>query len=192
MTRKVIELKTARLKLRQWHIDDRPIFAQMNADPAVMEFYPNVMDTHESNAMAIKLELLLAERSWGFWAIELIDKKSFIGFVGLHEPTYDLPVTPCVEIGWRLAKEYWGNGYATEAAKISIDFAFNKLNLHELYSFTSVSNNKSRAVMERLNMVNTGSNFEHPIIPENHHLREHVLYKINKQQWLEVINSPPV
>ncbi len=108
-----------------------------------------------------------------------------MGFVGLHEPTYDLPVTPCIEIGWRLAKEYWGKGYATEAAKTSLDFAFKKLNLPEVYSFASVSNRKSWTVMERLKMVNTKENFEHPDIPKNNPLREHVLYKITQRQWLE-------
>lgn len=102
-----------------------------------------------------------------------------------NKPTYELPVTTCVEIGWRLAREYWGKGYATEAAKASLDIGFRKLDLEEVYSFTSVSNWKSRAVMERLNMVNTKSNFEHPMIPQNSPLREHVLYKIDKQTWIE-------
>lgn len=106
-----------------------------------------------------------------------------MGFVGLHETTYDLPVTPCVEISWRLAKKYWGKGYATEAAKASLAVAFTTLELYEIFSFTSVLNKKSRAVMERLRMTNTQENFEHPIIPKNHPLREHVLYQINKQQW---------
>ena len=150
-----------------------------------MKYYPSVLSTEESDAMAQKLQSLIAEQSWGFWAVELIAEKSFIGFVGLHRPAYDLPVTPCVEIGWRLAKEYWGSGYATEAAKASLRFAFDELGLPEVYSFASVSNQRSRAVMERLNMVNTGNNFQHPMIPEKHPLREHVLYKIDKQQWIE-------
>ncbi len=104
-----------------------------------------------------------------------------MGFVGLHEPAYELPITPCVEIGWRLAKEYWGKGYATEAGKASLEIAFKILNLQEVYSFASVSNRQSWAVMERLKMKNTNKNFEHPIIPQNNPLREHVLYKITKQ-----------
>ena len=181
---KIIEIHTERLLLRQWRKEDLPIFARLNADPVVMEYYPDILSTEESNTMAEKLETLISKRGWGFWAVETRDHKSFIGFVGLHTPIYELPVSPCIEVGWRLAKEYWGRGYATEAAKASLDIAFRKLDLLEVYSFASVSNIKSRAVMERLNMLNTGSNFDHPIIPENSPLREHVLYKIDKQRWM--------
>ncbi len=181
---KIIELKTDRLILRQWRKNDFPAFATMNADPLVMEYYPSTLSEDESNTMAHKLESLILERSWGFWAVETIIGNKFIGFAGLHKPTYELPVTPCVEVGWRLGKEYWGNGYATEAAKASLEFAFEELSLNEVYSFTSISNIKSRLVMERLNMQDIDENFEHPIIPEGHSLREHVLYRITKEQWI--------
>jgi len=105
---KRVELKTNQLLLRQWQKEDFPLFAKINSDPVVMEYYPSVLSEDESNAMAHKIESLISENSWGFWAVELIDEKKFIGFVGLHKPTYELPVTPCIEIGWRLAKEYWG------------------------------------------------------------------------------------
>jgi len=180
----IIELATKRLKLRQWCQEDWPSFATLNADPVVMEYYPNVLSTEESNAIAQKFQALIAERGWGFWAVETMDEKQFIGFVGLHKPTYQLPVTPCVEIGWRLAKQYWGKGYATEAAKASLAVAFGKLDLPEVYSFTSVTNKRSQAVMERLQMINTMRNFEHPMIPENSPLREHVLYRIDKE-WFK-------
>jgi len=173
--------------MRQWRKQDYLAFTKMNADSNVMEFYPNVLTTQQSNDMAEKIESEIAEKGWGFWAIELKDKNTFIGFVGLHEPDYELPMSPCVEIGWRLAKEYWGSGYATEAGKAALNTAFNKLGLAEIYSFASVSNKKSLAVMERLNMVNTNNNFEHPMIPINNALREHMLYKINRQQWLNNI-----
>lgn len=179
----VVELRTDRLLLRQWKEEDFPLFARMTSDPIVMQYYPGTLSEDESNAMASKIRALISERSWGFWAVETIQENIFIGFVGLHKPTYDLPVTPCVEVGWRLGKEYWGNGYATEAARESLRFAFEELVLDEVYSFASVSNKKSRSVMARLNMSNTGNNFEHPIIPEGHALREHVLYKITKEQW---------
>jgi RimJ/RimL family protein N-acetyltransferase len=179
----IVELETERLRLRQWEEDDLPLFAEMNADPEVMEYYPSTLSEEESNAMANKIKGLINERSWGFWAVETINDKRFIGFVGLHKPTYDLPVTPCVEVGWRLGKEYWGKGYATEAGRESLRFAFEVLKLNEVYSFASVANKRSWLVMERLKMTNTGNNFEHPIIPEGHPLREHVLYKITKEQW---------
>lgn len=179
----IVELKTERLLLRQWKDEDVVLFSKMNADPMVMEYYPSTLDEEQSDTMANKIKSLIAEKGWGFWAVELHNEKRFIGFVGLHEPTYELPVTPCVEIGWRLDKNYWGKGYATEAANESLKFAFEELELNEVYSFASVANEKSWRVMQRLGMKNTHSNFEHPIIPENHPLREHVLYKITKEQY---------
>lgn len=181
----IIEMETERLKLRQWRKGDYSAFAKINSDPDVMKYYPSVVSEEESNAMAQKFETLIANRGWGFWAVEKTEDNLFIGFVGLHEPTYVLPVTPCVEIGWRLGKEHWGCGYASEAAKASLVVAFQELNLPEVYSFTSVSNKKSEAVMERLGMSNTNSNFEHPMIPEGNSLQEHILYKINRQSWSE-------
>lgn len=180
------QLKTDRLILRQWQDKDLPLFADINADPLVMKYYPEVLSRHMSNGMAYRLKELIAEKSWGFWAVELIKENEFIGFVGLHEPDYDLPVTPCVEIGWRLDSNYWGNGYATEAASACLKFAFEELYLNEVYSFTSVSNTNSRKVMERINMTNMKHNFEHPIIPEGHPLRLHVLYKITLNQWKNI------
>ncbi len=178
-----IELETNRLRLRQWRDTDLPIFAEMNADSTVMEYYPKTLSEDESNTMANKLKELISEQSWGFWAVEIKEKNEFIGFVGLHKPTYDLPVTPCVEIGWRLGKKHWGKGYATEAAQEALRFAFVELKLKKVYSFTSVLNKPSWSVMERLHMINLEENFEHPILPENHPLCEHVLYKITAEQW---------
>lgn len=182
---KINELRTNRLLLRQWKRDDFSSFAEINADPEVMKFYPSTLTENESNSMAEKIMSLITENSWGFWAAELIKEKKFIGFVGLNQPAYKLPVNPCVEIGWRLAKEYWGSGYATEGAIAALRFAYESLNLDEVYSFASVNNKKSVNVMKRLGMKNTYSNFVHPIIPENNPLREHVLYKLSKKQWQE-------
>jgi len=106
-----------------------------------------------------------------------------MGFIGLHEPIKTLPFSPCVEIGWRLAKQFWHKGYATEAAREALNFAFQHLQFLKLYSFTTVDNVRSRAVMERLNMVNTNENFAHPLVPLDHTLREHVLYVLSKEQW---------
>lgn len=181
--KEAIKLETERLKLRQWKESDLPLFAEMNADPVVMEYYPDTVSEAESNAMACKIKGLISERSWGFWTVEIKKEQNFIGFVGLHKPTYDLPITPCVEVGWRLAKEYWGKGYATEAARESLRFAFEELRLKEVYSFASVLNERSCSVMKRLKMINMENNFEHPILPEGHALREHVLYKITREQW---------
>lgn len=179
----LLEIRTKRLLLRQWRDVDLPLFAKLNADPDVMQYYPSTLSTEQSNAMANKIMSLIAQKGWGLWAVEKIDSHEFIGFVGLHVPGYELPVSPCVEIGWRLAKEFWGQGYATEAARASLDVAFSKLEVNEIYSFTSVINDKSIAVMRRLQMVNTYNNFAHPMIPDGSALQEHVLYKINRKSW---------
>lgn len=179
----VIESETDRLKLRQWKKEDWPIFAKINADPVVMEYFPNTLCEFESNKLAEKIYSLISDRGWGFWAVEEKDQGDFIGFVGLHTPLPELPFSPCVEIGWRLAKDHWGKGYATEAAKAAMKVAFEHLGLSEVYSFTSVENLRSRAVMERLYMLNTHKNFEHPDIPLGNQLREHVLFKLTKERW---------
>jgi len=173
-------LTTERLLLRQWKDDDFEAFAKINADADVMAFYPSIQSSDESTNMARAFQGLISEKGWGFWAVERLEDHRFIGFVGLHEPTFELPVTPCVEIGWRLAKESWGCGYATEAAKAALEYAFDVLKLTEVYSFTSVGNARSRSVMEKIGMKNMNKNFDHPIIPEGHELSEHVLYKISR------------
>jgi len=182
---RIVELETDRLRLRQWKDSDFPIFAEMNADPIVMEYYPSTLKKQESDEVAKTFQSLILERGWGFWALERKSDEKFVGFVGLHEPQPDLPFSPCVEIGWRLAKKYWGEGYATEAAKQALKFAFEVLLLSNVYSFTSVLNLRSRAVMERLNMVNVNQNFLHPKVPDGSPLKEHVLYKITKDKWNE-------
>ena len=171
--------------MRQWRDDDLYDFWLLNSDSEVMEFLPEIPSEEDSNALANKIIHLIEENGWGFWAVETISDNSFIGFVGLNKPNYKLPVNPCIEIGWRLARKFWGNGYATEAGNASLEFAFNNLNVNEIYSFTSVCNKKSEAVMKRLNMVNANSNFNHPTIPDNSPYREHVLYKIDKKNWFK-------
>ncbi|WP_370979525.1 GNAT family N-acetyltransferase [Agaribacterium sp. ZY112] len=173
------ELKTKRLLLRQWQDSDLEPLAKINADPDVMAYYPSVQNAEQSTAMAHYFRDLIAQQGWGFWAVERLSDAQFIGFIGLNSPQYKLPVTPCVEIGWRLARTAWGQGYATEGAKAALNYAFDVLKLEQVYSFTSVANKRSRAVMERLAMHNENCNFEHPIIAKGHSLREHVLYKIS-------------
>jgi ribosomal-protein-alanine N-acetyltransferase len=176
-------LKTENLILRQWTHDDFHDFVTICANKDVMEFYPRPLTFKESRNMGIKIQSLIHERGWGFWAVELKKNKKFIGFVGLHIPKDSLPFTPCVEIGWRLGKEFWGCGYATEAAKASLQYAFMELGLSEVVSFTALINRRSQAVMKKIGMFNTGINFKHPDIAADHRLSEHVLYKITKQQW---------
>jgi len=174
---------TGRLSLRGWRKGDEEGFARMNSDVEVMEYYPRTLSGEESDALAVRFDSLIKKNGWGFWAVELKREEKFIGFIGLNRPTYDLPVKPCVEIGWRLAKEYWGKGYATEGAKMALKFAFQELELNRVYSFTPVLNQRSQAVMERIGMKNVSQNFMHPLVPAHSPLSEHVLYEISKKEY---------
>ncbi|HHD75793.1 MAG TPA: N-acetyltransferase [Campylobacterales bacterium] len=176
-------LETTRLILRQWKSDDFSVFAKMNADQEVMRYFPHTLAEVESNALGEKIESLITQRGWGFWAIEEKSSQSFIGYVGLHEPQSELPFNPCVEVGWRLDKAYWSKGYATQAAHEALRFAFEELGLKRVYSFTALPNYPSMNVMKRLGMVDTKQNFMHPSVDENSPLREHVLYLITQEMW---------
>ncbi|MGB5557939.1 MAG: GNAT family N-acetyltransferase [Paracoccaceae bacterium] len=181
----LIEFDTERLRLRQWCAADHEPFAVLNADPKVMELYPAPLDRAESDSMADRCQALIAERGWGFWAVETKSKNEFIGFVGLHTPAPELPLSPCVEVGWRLAAQHWGQGFATEAARGALRVGFERLELPEIVSFTSVINLRSRAVMERLGMREAENTFEHPNVPVGSVLRKHCLYRLSRGQWLE-------
>jgi RimJ/RimL family protein N-acetyltransferase len=172
-------LETDRLLLRQWLAADKVPFAQLNADARVMECYPACLTTAESDGFVDRLTALIADQGWGLWAIEIKDTQKFIGYVGLHVPTADLPCNPCVEVGWRLAYEYWGRGYAPEAAKAALQFGFESLNLTEIVSFTTLGNVRSQRVMEKLGMRRDSETFEHPSVPLDSPLREHCLYRIS-------------
>jgi putative phosphoesterase len=174
----LIEPSTARLLLRQWRSSDREPFAALNGDPRVMEFFPSILTRPESDALADRCEAFIAERGWGFWAVELKEDRRLMGFVGLHTPT-ELPFSPCTEIGWRLAVDYWGHGFATEAAREALRVGFEVLGLEEIVSFTAVGNRRSRAVMERLGMTDSGL-FEHPRVPVGSPLRAHCLYRLRR------------
>lgn len=177
-------LVTARLLLREWRGADFEPFAALNADPCVMEFFPRTLSRAESDAFAERAKARLSERGFGLWAVEAPDVAPFIGYVGLAETSFSAHFTPCVEIGWRLAREYWGRGYATEAAAAVLDHAFGRLGLPEIVSFTAQANRRSRNVMQRLGMRHCPSeNFDHPALPQGHELRGHVLYRLRSAQW---------
>lgn len=178
-----MELETQRLILRQWKDDDYSRFAVLNADKSVMEFFPKPLTHRESDDMANKIRSLISQRGWGFWALELKEKGEFIGFTGLHIPKADLPFSPCVEVGWRLMKRYWGFGYAPEAASEALRFAFEHLELDEVVSFTTLHNLRSQSVMRNIGMVNTNMNFPHPDIEPDSLLSEHVLFITTRSRW---------
>ena len=184
-TAKQSALEADRLILRQWRDEDCAPFARINADPRVMEFFPQILSREESDDMASRCHELIAQRGWGFWAVELKGYSDFIGIVGLNEPQDRLPCSPCIEIGWRLAYRHWGRGYATEAGNRALQFAFEELILNEVVAFTTLTNKRSREVMERLGMVNTNRDFDHPALVPNHSLSRHVLYSISRKGWRE-------
>jgi len=174
----VTELRTERLLLRQWRDEDRAPFAALNADPVVMEHFPSTMTRERSDEYVDRVSTLIAERGWGTWAVEVVATREFIGFVGLNEPRFDAHFMPAVEIGWRLARDAWGHGYATEAARAVLAYAFDELGLDEVVSFTTVENRRSRRVMERIGMTrDAADDFDHPLVADER-VRPHVLYRL--------------
>ena len=183
-------IQTPRLLLRPWRDADLAPFAAMNADPVVMEFFPRPLDRAESDAAVARIRDHFAARGFGLWAVEVPDVADFIGFVGLAVPRFEAHFTPCVEIGWRLAREHWGRGYATEAARAALGFGFEELALDEIVSFTAPANVRSRAVMERIGMTRSPEDdFDHPTLPEGHPLRRHVLYRARRPGGLAAESS---
>ena len=172
-------LITPRLLLRPWRDEDVAPFAAMNADVRVMEHFPKPLSGAESNAVAERIRGHFGRHGFGLWAVEVVGAAPFAGFVGLSVPTFEAHFTPCVEVGWRLAFEGWGHGYATEAARAALDFGFARLGLEEIVSYTVPANLRSRRVMERLGMTRSPTDdFDHPWLPEEHPLRRHVLYRL--------------
>jgi RimJ/RimL family protein N-acetyltransferase len=159
--------------LRQWRDEDRASFAALNADAEVMRYFPSTLTRAESDAFADQIATLIDERGWGLWAVEVPGVAAFVGFVGLNVPSF---MPEVVEVGWRLAKEHWGNGYATEAGREALRIGFEELGLDEIVSFTSVPNVPSQRVMQRLGMTHDPArDFDHPSVPEGP-LRRHVFY----------------
>lgn len=180
----IVPVVTPRLVMRQWREEDLAPFAAMNADPKVMEFFPATLTREQSDGMAQRCHALIAERGWGIWALETRDDDKFIGFLGLHTPGYNLPFTPCVEMGWRLCSDAWGKGLASEAARAAFDVGFNRLNLNEIVAFTALPNTRSQALMQRMGMtLSPDENFDHPAVEAGSWLQKHCLYRLGKKDW---------
>ena len=172
-------IRTDRLLLRHWRDEDLVPFAELNSDPEVMTDLPAMLDRRESDAFATRIREQHEQRGFGLWAVEVLDAAAFIGYVGLSVPRFTAAFTPCVEVGWRLARAHWGRGYATEAARASLTFGFERVGLAEIVSFTVPANAKSIAVMERLGMSrDPADDFDHPSLPAGHPLQRHVLYRL--------------
>lgn len=182
-------LETARLVLRQWRQEDYAPYAAMNADREVTAFLAASPDRRESKAVATYFHAMIAWRGWGIWAVERKADGVFIGSVGLHVPRMRLPFSPCVGLGWRLAKAFWGKGYATEAAGRAMRFGFEVLALPEIVAFASVKNARSAAVMRRLGMATDPAwDFGYPGRQKDSQIYRYCLYRMQRQVWMEKEN----
>ena len=177
-------LTTSLLRLRLWLDEDLKPNAALNADPRVREFFPSVQTYQESADSMQFIRDHFERRGFGLWAVEVIDVAPFIGFIGLSVPSFDAPFMPCVELGYRLAFEHWGHGYATEGSRAALSFGFATVGLAQIVALTAVGNGRSRRVMERLGMRrNPDDDFDHPSIADGHPLRRHVLYRLTAPEW---------
>jgi 3-dehydroquinate dehydratase / shikimate dehydrogenase len=187
-------VRTERLILRPWQEDDLEPFAQLNADPRVREYFPGILSRQESDASVKLISNHIERCGWGFWAASLIQTGKFIGFIGLEDVYFSAPFnkfTPAIEIGWRLAFNHWGKGYATEGAKGALQYGFDTLNLEEIVSFTAVQNMRSRHVMEKIGMNHDETNdFDHPKLSDGHPLKRHVLYRLKSNEWQKLQGMP--
>lgn len=165
--------------MRRWRPEDREPFAEMNADPDVMRYFPALLDRAASDVFVDRIEAGFDEHGFGLWAIERLDTHAFIGFVGLSVPSFDAHFTPAVEVGWRLARSSWGQGFATEAGLRAVEAGFEDCGLTQIVSFTATVNTRSIAVMDRLGMTHDpADDFDHPALQAGHPLQRHVLYRL--------------
>ncbi|CAB4364489.1 MAG: GNAT family N-acetyltransferase [Actinobacteria bacterium] len=177
------EVRTDRLLLRGWRETDKLPYSILNADPEVMRHFPSMLSAQQSDEMVDRMARAWATHGFGLWAVERLDTHAFIGFVGLSRPSW--ASTPCVEIGWRLAHQHWGNGFAPEAARAALAFGFDHVVLpdYEIVSFTTTRNVKSQRVMQKIGMRNDPEReFDHPLLPQWDE-RRHVLYCIDRPTW---------
>jgi RimJ/RimL family protein N-acetyltransferase len=171
-------MRTARLLLRPWRDDDLAAFAAMSADPAVMKFLPPLVEPGACEAWARRLAAHWGDHGFGRWVVEITEVAAFVGVVGLANIPYEAHFTPAVELHWRLARPFWGRGYATEAARAALDYGFATLCLGEIVAVTVPANQRSRRVMERLGMTrDPAEEFDHPNLPAGP-LKRHVLYRL--------------
>ena len=177
-------LETERLILRRWRSADRAAFAAMNADAEVMRHFPKRLTPADSDAMMARIQDHFAEFGFGFGAVERKADRALIGMVGLAFARFDAPVCPAVEVGWRIGRAHWGQGYATEAARGWLARGFDALGLDEIVAFVIPANLASQAVTRRLGMRRDATrDFEHPALPAGHPLRPHWLFALRREAW---------
>lgn len=175
---KIKFFETERLILRKWRHSDLEPYYQINQDPKVIEFLRGPLTREECQNFINETNRRIDENGYGLWAVELKENQKLLGFVGLNSPDFTAHFTPCVEVGWRLASQYWGRGYASEAAKLALEIGFKKFNLPEIVSFTVPQNIRSQAVMKKIGMIrDLKGDFLHPKLTFDHRLSHHILYK---------------
>jgi RimJ/RimL family protein N-acetyltransferase len=177
-------LTTERLVLRGWSYDAAEQLLALSTDPEVMRHFPALATREQVLELVRKHQDNLAAGRPGLYAVHETRSDRFVGFVGLAVPVFDAPFMPCVEIGWRLRRDAWGHGFATEAARAVLVHGFETLGLDEILSFTAILNEPSIAVMRRIGMhTDASKDFDHPSVPEGHPVRRHVLYRLTAEEW---------
>ena len=190
MSKETRVIKTDRLILRPWLKEDFEPFAKLNADAVVREYFSSTLVREESDASAKVISDAIEQNGWGFWAVSCPGVADFIGFIGLSQVPFTAHFTPAVEIGWRLAHEFWGRGYAPEGAQAALKYGFETLNLSEIVSFTTVTNERSQKVMRKIGMHHTPQDdFDYPKLVAGHPLIRHVLYRTQKDEWAKTNSS---
>lgn len=167
--------KTQRLGFRNWEETDLPSLHEINSDDAVMEIFPQKLSEEERSNFIVRMQRQFAEKGFCYFAVDTLEEKGFIGFIGISEQTFAADFTPCVDIGWRLKRSAWNKGYATEGALGCLDFGFNRLGLEEIYALAPCVNIKSEGVMKKIGM-NRCKTFIHPKLLQHESLKECVLY----------------
>ncbi|GAB5525626.1 MAG: GNAT family N-acetyltransferase [Roseivirga sp.] len=173
--------QSPRLGFRTWQENDLPPFTELNADEEVMEFFPSTLSLQQTKEAIGRYQRHFKTHGFGWYAVDLLATDTFIGFIGFSKTEMDVSFSPCIEIGWRLAKPYWGKGLATEGAQICLNYGWHTLGFTEVYSFTASINQRSARVMKKLGMVYQGT-FLHPKVEKGHSLEEHRLYKVSKPE----------
>jgi RimJ/RimL family protein N-acetyltransferase len=181
----LIELHTPRLLLRNWHAEDWADFAALNNDEQVMRHFPGRLNRQESDALAGRILAHIEQQGFGVWVVEQRAQAGMIGILGLQRVLFDSAFTNEVEIGWRFLPAWWHQGLAFEAAQAALEFGFTQLQLPQIVAFTVPANLPSQALMHRLGMQrDPADDFLHPLLPGDHPLRPHVLYRLSKSRWL--------
>ncbi len=172
--------RSERLGFRSWMDVDIDALAAINADAAVMEYFPSVKTRKETGEFIERMQREYAQKGFCYFAVERLDNKQLIGFTGMSSQAFAADFTPCVDIGWRLAKDAWGNGYATEGAKRCLQYGFETIGLQKIVAMAPVVNLRSQNVMQKIGMVKV-KDFIHPLLLEDERLRDCVLYEVKNR-----------